>query len=158
MRKRERYKHLLNLFANFVMLVAETAMFAFIWYKMYVPELEDKFWNRGNWAVIGMYALVLFFFIRTFGGYRIGYLRITDICLSQILGILFANIIEYFQICMIANDYMSASPLLLLTTAEIAVTLPTVFVVRYFLCQIISAKTYDRNIRGTFSGRTDFQD
>lgn len=61
MRKRERYKHLLNLFANFVMLVAETAMFAFIWYKMYVPELEDKFWNRGNWAVIGMYALVLFF-------------------------------------------------------------------------------------------------
>ena len=98
MRKRERYKHLLNLFANFVMLVAETAMFAFIWYKMYVPELEDKFWNRGNWAVIGMYALVLFFFIRTFGGYRIGYLRITDICLSQILGILFANIIEYFQI------------------------------------------------------------
>ena len=34
MRKRERYKHLLNLFANFVMLVAETAMFAFIWYKM----------------------------------------------------------------------------------------------------------------------------
>ena len=136
MRKRERYKHLLNLFANFVMLVAETAMFAFIWYKMYVPELEDKFWNRGNWAVIGMYALVLFFFIRTFGGYRIGYLRITDICLSQILGILFANIIEYFQICMIANDYMSASPLLLLTTAEIAVTLPTVFVVRYFYVRL----------------------
>ena len=136
MRKRERYKHLLNLFANFVMLVAETAMFAFIWYKMYVPELEDKFWNRGNWAVIGMYALELFFFIRTFGGYRIGYLRITDICLSQILGILFANIIEYFQICMIANDYMSASPLLLLTTAEIAVTLPTVFVVRYFYVRL----------------------
>ena len=83
MRKRERYKHLLNLFANFVMLVAETAMFAFIWYKMYVPELEDKFWNRGNWAVIGMYALVLFFFIRTFGGYRIGYLRITDLFVAD---------------------------------------------------------------------------
>ena len=42
MRKRERYKHLLNLFANFVMLVAETAMFAFIWYKMYVPELGSN--------------------------------------------------------------------------------------------------------------------
>lgn len=136
MRKRERYKHLLNLFANFLMLVAETAMFAFIWYKMYVPDLEHKFWNRGNWAVIGMYALVLFFFIRTFGGYRIGYLRITDICLSQILGILFANIVEYIQICMIAKDYMSLSPLLLLTVAEIAVTLPAVFVVRYFYVRL----------------------
>lgn len=37
---------------------------------------------------------------------------------------------------MIANDYMSASPLLLLTTAEIAVTLPTVFVVRYFYVRL----------------------
>ena len=122
------------------MLVAETAMFAFIWYKMYVPELEDKFWNRGNWAVIGMYALVLFlFYPYILGGYRIGYLRITDICLSQILGILFANIIEYFQICMIANDYMSASPLLLLTTAEIAVTLPTAF-----CCKIVFMSDYIR--------------
>ena len=41
----------------------ETLSLIHIWYKMYVPELEDKFWNRGNWAVIGMYALVLFFFI-----------------------------------------------------------------------------------------------
>ena len=97
MRKRERYKHLLNLFANFLMLVAETAMFAFIWYKMYVPDLEHKFWNRGNWAVIGMYALVLFFFIRTFGGYRIGYLRITDICLSQILEFCLRILLNIFR-------------------------------------------------------------
>ena len=131
MRKKDKYKHLLNIFANFIILLVETVMFGIIWYKLYVPELEDQFWRRGNWAVIGMYALVLFFFTRTFGGYRIGYLRITDIWLSQILSILFANAIEYFQICMVAKDYMSVTPLLALTVAEIAVVMPTVFFVRY---------------------------
>ena len=129
---------MLNLCANFVMLLMETAMFALVWYQIYVPSFpkEDQFWRRGNWAVIGIYALVLFFFIRTFGGYRIGYLRITDVCLSQILGILFSNSIEYFQICMIANDYVMITPMLLLTVAEIAVVLPSVFVVRYFYVRL----------------------
>lgn len=138
MRRRDRYKHLLNLCANFVMLVMEAAMFALVWYQLYVPNLpkEDQFWRRGNWAVIGIYAMILFFFIRTFGGYRIGYLRISDICLSQILGILFANIIEYIQICMIANDYVNVGPIFLLTVAEIALILPGVFVVRYFYVRL----------------------
>lgn len=136
MKKRDKYKHLLNLLANFVMLAMEVGMFAFIWYNLYVPNLKDPFWRRGNWAVIGIYGLVLFFFIRTFGGYRIGYLRITDICLSQVLGILFANAIEYFQVCMIANDYMSVYPILLLTVEEIVLVIPGVFLVRYFYVRL----------------------
>lgn len=136
MKKRDKYKHLLNLLANFVMLAMEVGMFAFIWYNLYVPNLKDPFWRRGNWAVIGIYGLVLFFFIRTFGGYRIGYLRITDICLSQVLGILFANAIEYFQVCMIANDYMSVYPIMLLTVEEIALVIPGVFLVRYFYVRL----------------------
>lgn len=140
MKIRDRYKHLLNLFANFIILLIETAMFAFIWYQLYVPELKDAFWRRGNWAVIGMYALVLFFFVRTFGAYRIGYLRITDICLSQSLAILFTNIIEYIQVCMIAKDYMSVTPMIVLTVEEFLVVLPSVFLVRYFYVRLYPPK------------------
>ncbi len=138
MRRRERYKHLLNLCADAVLLLMEAAMFAIVWYQLYVPSFppEDQFWRRGNWAVIGIYAIVLFFFTRTFGGYRIGYLRITDIWLSQTLGLLFANVIEYFQICMIANDYVNVTPILVLTAGEIAVILPFVFAVRYFYVRL----------------------
>ena len=140
MKIRDRYKHLLNLFANFIILLLETVMFAFIWYQLYVPELKDAFWRRGNWAVIGMYALVLFFFVRTFGAYRIGYLRITDICLSQSLAILFTNVIEYIQVCMIANDYMSVTPMIVLTIEEFLVVLPSVFLVRYFYVRLYPPK------------------
>lgn len=136
MRKREQYKHLLNGFANFILLTIQTAMFAYLWYKSYVPELEDPFWRRGNWAVIGMYALIMYFFTHIFGGYKIGYLRITDICLSQILSVLAANFVAYFQICMVANDYMDITPLGMLAFIEILFIIPFVYTVRFIYVRL----------------------
>ncbi len=142
MRKREQYKHLLNLTANYMMLAMEAAMFAYTWYIIYYPMLEkaNRPWNRGNWAVIGIYALIMYFFTRTFGGYRIGYLRITDICLSQILSILCANAIGYLQVCLVANDYMPAHPMAVLTGAEFIVILPGVYLVRFVYTRLYPPK------------------
>ncbi len=138
MRRREQYKHLLNLAANYIMLACEAALFAYIWYEIYYPMLlkEQRFWNRGNWAMIGMYALIMYFFTRTFGGYRIGYLRITDVCLSQILAILCANVVGYLQVCLIANDYMPVSPMLALTGLELLIILPEVYLVRFIYTRL----------------------
>ena len=93
MRKRDEYKHLLNGISNCILLALQTAIFAVIWYEVYVPGMKYHFFRRGNWAVIGIYTLFVCFFTQILGGYRIGYLRITDICLSQILSILCANAI-----------------------------------------------------------------
>lgn len=138
MRRREQYKHLLNLMANYIMLAFEAAMFSYLWYEIYSPMMHKshRLFNRGNWAVIGIYILMMYFFTRTFGGYRIGYLRITDICLSQILAIFCANGIEYFQVCLIANDYMPIQPIVLLTIAELLVILPGVYLVRYIYTRL----------------------
>ncbi len=59
MRRREQYKHLLNLAANVVMLAIEGILFGYTWYVIYYPllEKENQPFNRGNWAVIGMYVL-----------------------------------------------------------------------------------------------------
>lgn len=136
MSKREQYKHLLNGFSNFILLAIQTTVFGYIWYHIYVPKLKDPFWNRGNWAVIGMYFLVLFFFNRVLGAYRMGYLRITDICISQILASICANVVEYFQICMIANDYMKIEPLLIMTVIEVMVIVPFVYAVRFIYVRL----------------------
>lgn len=138
MGRREQYKHLLNLFANTIMLLIEAAMFGYMWYQVYTPMLHkaSRFWNRGNWAVIGMYVLIMYFFTRTYGGYRIGYLRITDICLSQILAIFSANVVGYVQVCMIANDYMPVHPMAVLMGAELLVILPGVYLVRFIYTRL----------------------
>lgn len=121
-----------------MMLAMETAMFAYTWYVIYYPMLAkaNRPWHRGNWAVIGIYALIMYFFTRTFGGYRIGYLRITDICLSQILSIFCANGVGYLQVCLVANDYMPVHPLAMLTLAQYLVILPGVYLVRFIYTRL----------------------
>ncbi len=132
MKRREQYKHLLNLAANYMMLAIEGVMFGYTWYMVYYPMLEkaNRPFNRGNWAVIGMYLLVMYFFTRTFGGYKVGYLRITDICLSQALSIFCANAVGYFQVCLVANDYLPPHPMAVLMGMELLVILPAVYLVR----------------------------
>lgn len=136
MKNREQYKHLLNGISDCILLAVQTAIFAYVWYQIYVPELEDPFWHRGNWAVIGMYTLFVYFFNRIFGGYRLGYLRIVDICVAQILSVFCANVVAYFQVCMVANDYMAVLPLVIMTVIEVAVIIPFVYVVRYIYVRL----------------------
>ena len=138
MRYRERYKHLLNALAGFLMWAVQVAGFAYIWYQVYVPGMavEDRFWDRGNWAVIGMYGLILFFFTQVFGGYRIGYNRITEMVLSNYIAVVCTNIIEYFQLCMIMNDYVLVYPLAALMVAELVFIVPYVYFVRKLYVQM----------------------
>ena len=129
---KDKYKHLLNFTANIISLAVEAAMFGWVWYMLYIPMLDkaNTFFNRGNWAVIGMYVLFVFFFTKIFGGYRIGYMRISDIILSQILAVVLAMIVAYFEICLVANDYLPPQPLLLMTVTEIIFIVPWVVLVR----------------------------
>ena len=135
---KERYKHLLNALACFVMWAVQVAAFAYVWYQIYVPGIavEDRFWDRGNWAVVGMYGLILFFFTQVFGGYRIGYNRITEMVLSNFIAVICSNVVEYFQLCMILNDYVPVQPLALLLVAELIFILPYVYMVRRIYVQM----------------------
>ena len=135
---KERYKHLLNALACFVMWAVQVAAFAYVWYQIYVPgiAIEDRFWDRGNWAVVGMYGLILFFFTQVFGGYRIGYNRITEMVLSNFIAVICSNVVEYFQLCMILNDYVPVQPLAVLMVAELIFILPYVYMVRRIYVQM----------------------
>ena len=95
MNNREQYKRMLNFLANAVILFFQGMCFAYIWYEYYSRVIFMPFFRRGNWAVVGMYVLILFFFTRVMGGYKVGYLRISDICLSQLLAILASNVIGF---------------------------------------------------------------
>lgn len=128
MKIQERYKHFLNFFANLITVLVQAGLFTFMWYNYYFDE--NIFFRRGNWAVIGMYVLILFFFTHTFGGYKVGYLRIMDITLSHVLAILCSAVVAYFEICMVTRDYSSIVPLLMMMGAELLFVIPWIFIVR----------------------------
>ncbi|MCI5874703.1 MAG: sugar transferase [Clostridiales bacterium] len=128
MKTKEQYKHLLNYGANLISLAVEGLAFAYIWYTVY--EEAYGFYRRGNWAVIGMYVLIIFFFTKVFGGYNIGYMRMTDIALSHVLAILLSGVVGYLELCLITRDYVSPKPILGVMAVEVIFILPWIYIIR----------------------------
>ena len=108
MKKREKFKRLINFLEGFVILAAHTVLFAFVWYGSYVKQLDIPFFRRGDWAVIGVYALILFLLTHLYGGFKIGYLRLMDVLYSQILSLICANVVAYIQQLMLKTGSVSA--------------------------------------------------
>lgn len=120
---REQYKRIVSFLSAVVLVGLLTLLFANVWYSHYLTELVLPYYRRGNWAVIGIYAMVLYLFFKVYGGFKVGYLRRTDVMLSQILSVLGTNVVTYFQIGVIARHFVPVRPLVLLTIQEIAVEL-----------------------------------
>ena len=133
---KESYKHLLNYTANLITLVVEGVLFGLLWYGYYSKitimetDIIANYHEKGNWAVIGMYALLMFFFTKVFGGYKIGYLRVGDIILSNILALFLGNIVAYFEVVLITRTYANPWPLILIFVVECVLITLWTFVVR----------------------------
>lgn len=130
MKIRERYKHLLNFVANLITVLVEAGFFSYMWYTCYSESIIAPFFRRGNWAVVVLYVIIVFFFTHVFGGYKIGYMRIVDIILCHVLAIFCSGVVAYLEICIIARDYVSFVPITAVCLAEVAFIVPWVYIVR----------------------------
>lgn len=137
MKKREQFKRVINFFEGFIILAIHMAIFASVWYGFYVEQLENPFFRRGDWAVIGIYGLILFLLVHLYGGFRIGYLRLMDVLYSQFLALICANIVAYVEIVLISRHYLDALPILEMTFFQVIVILAWVFI-----CKMIYAALY----------------
>ncbi len=138
MKKRERYKKLINGSEMLILMLVHTYFYAVLWYGYYnrlLPK-ETQFYRRGHWAVIAMYVLVLWLFIKLYGGFKVGYLRLFDVIYSQFLSLFCANVVLYFQICLLLRDYVTPLPILGMTFVQGIVILIWVFACRYLYMKL----------------------
>lgn len=127
MKKKNEYKHFLNLFANVITLIIEATIFGCVWYLHYAKIIQLPFFKKGNWAVIGFYVLLIYFYTNALNGYKIAYLRIMDIWLAHTLAILLGGVTAFFEIGIIARDYISIKPLLLMMLLQWIIILPLTY-------------------------------
>lgn len=152
MKKRERYKKLISTLEIVVLMLIHTYLYAMIWYGYYSGMMPKKlqFYRRGHWAVIAMYVLVLWLFIKLYGGFKVGYLRLFDVIYSQFLSLFCANVVLYFQVCMLTRDYVTPVPILRMTAVQGVVILLWVFI-----CRILYMKLYPpRNLLLVYGEKT----
>lgn len=118
---RERFKRLIHFIVSAMIVVCEVLIFAYVWYECYSPSAGDPYslYRKGHWAVIGIYALIIILLTKTFGGFKIGYLRGSDVMLSNVLAIIVTNVVAYLQVCLVTHQYLNVQPLLRMTVVEI---------------------------------------
>lgn len=141
MEKREQYKRLIMFLNSAVIMVLQTAIFAYVWYRFYADSKEilmKPFWRRGNYVVIGLYALMVFCFHKLYGGFKVGYLRIFEVLYSQILSVVCVNAVTYLQLCLIGRwRFLSyVGPIIGMTVVDIVVITAWVILSRWVYVKI----------------------
>lgn len=134
MNTRERYKKLLMFAASTVLLMLLTAIFAYVWFEYYSFKevMGSVFYRRGNYVVIGLYALMAFVFGKVFGGFRAGSARLLESLYTQILIVLCTNAVNYLQLCLMGNWRFTSNlqPIAVMTLVDIAVVILWVLLTR----------------------------
>lgn len=101
--KHYQYKRIFMFWASACFVAVQTALFAWQWYTFYANIMLVKYYRRGDWAVIGMYALFCVLFLKVFGGFKVGYLRNMDALYGQALAIFFQNAVAYLQLALLGK-------------------------------------------------------
>lgn len=116
-----RYKRIIKFCSAAAIVALETAIYGYIWVNYYNKILEFPFWRKGNWLMMAMYAILLVFFSHTYGGYKIGFYKTWNVVYSQILSVLFVNMITYLQIALIDKRFHTPLIMGVVFIAEIIV-------------------------------------
>lgn len=128
MRRFESLKKVIVLWLGFLGLLVQTAAYAYIWLAYYYPvisrfTLRLKFNQNGHLAMFAIYFVLLFFFTMTYGGLKIGYLKLMDLFLSQVFALLFVNVITYLQISLMNGWWLDPEYFLIATLVQIVFSL-----------------------------------
>ena len=117
---REQYKRFINLIAIVSAIAFEAVSFGYVWFNIYVPQIGWSFFRRGHWAVIGLYIMFVVLLTHTFDGYKLSYMRLRDIILSNIPAILIGGAAGYIEVCLVAVYYFSPLPIVKLCLIQTA--------------------------------------
>lgn len=131
--KNEQFKRLIVFLETIGLLLGLTFMFWLVWEIMYRHSIPNPFWRRGNYAVVVLYAVLLFCFNKLYGGIRIGYLRTMDVLFSEILSISIVNAITYIELCLIGRwKFLShLKPLAIMFLFQLIFVVAWVFVTKW---------------------------
>lgn len=116
--KRDRYKRCITFGAALLLMAVLTGFFAYVWYKYYSDAIILPYYRRGNWVLIAIYGLLITLFFKAYGGFKLGYLKKTDMLFSQLISMFCVNAVTFFMISLIGRHFMDAVPLILLTFVD----------------------------------------
>ena len=140
MKRREDFKRFVVFCLASLVVIAQTAVFAYIWYDFYRGLIFEPFWRKGNWVLIAIYALINVLFSRLYGGLKVGYLKRIDVFYSMTIATICTNIFTYFQITLINRWFLDPRPMVEMTLVQFVIILIWIWGSRYIYSRLYQAR------------------
>lgn len=104
----EAYKKIYRRFANLIIVALMTVPFCLLWDGKLNGLMDRQFLGKGNLLIIFSYVLFIFVFMQLWGGFKLGYQKLVNLVLSQILAVICINILTYIQVILMIGtiDYL----------------------------------------------------
>lgn len=131
------FKRIFIILLSFLGLCFETAVYGLMWFKSFYPQINHanrglKFYINGHILIIAIYMVLLLFFVSTYGGMKIGYLKPMDIIISQIVSTFIVDVITYVQLSLMNNWLLLVSAFVKMLLIQVVIIIAWTF-----LCDII---------------------
>lgn len=97
-------------FVKFVDLVMITIPFAACWYGYYSYQVYAKFGWKGNWAIIGLFAVLFFLLGKVYDAFWMSLQRISELIYGQVLAAMATDGILYIVICLMSRRLCNILP------------------------------------------------
>lgn len=140
MSRREDYKRFIVFCLASLVILAQAAVFAYVWYDFYRGLIDEPFWRKGNWALIALYALIDVLFSRMYGGLKVGYLKRIDVIYSLTLATICTNVVAYLQITLINRWFLDVIPMLEMTLVDFVIIVIWTFGSQYIYSKLYGAR------------------
>ena len=140
MSKREDYKRFIVFCLASLVIIAQAAVFGYVWYDYYRELIFEPFWRKGNWVLIAIYALVDTLFSKLYGGLKVGYLKRIDVFYSLTLATICTNVVAYLQITLINRWFLPAWPFLEMTLVQFLIIIAWIWGSRYIYSRLYRAR------------------
>lgn len=115
---REFILRLLKLFNVFLI----TIPFAWGWFNYYAQHIALPFYDRGNWVVVALYAVLYMIFGRVYGGFWISLNRISESVYSQALAVMMTSGIMYVVTVLLERQLPSIWPVLVAFAVQLVLS------------------------------------
>ena len=89
-----------------------TMPFAWGWFNYYAQHMALPFYDRGNWVVVALYAVLYMIFGRVYGGFWISLNRISESVYSQALAVMMTSGIMYVVTVLLERQLPNIWPVL----------------------------------------------
>lgn len=112
MRKSRAFRRIIYLLLIAVVIIAQTAIFWYFWDHDYSQGMTQEFFFKGHIVLLFVYALMFTIFGNVYGAFKLGRLQYSNLVFSQLLALLFTNLIIYLQISLLSMKMVKPAPII----------------------------------------------